>query len=176
MGIGALIIPAGMALADNNSSGASGSAGLGVGVGVAQTVQLNVNANAQAGAQASTSRNDNAGSNASSANASENASATSSDRNKGQRGEVEREEHATQANSSAQATSGDDNRPEWGAKGGLVGFFRWIFGLPATTTVGEIRSEMQATTAVAGQAVSTTSPPQRLAFSGRLLSFFPFSF
>jgi hypothetical protein len=43
------------------------------------------------------------------------------------------------------ATSTEKVRGNGIGKGGMGGFLRWIFGLPDSTTVGDIRAQMAAT-------------------------------
>ncbi len=51
-------------------------------------------------------------------------------------------------------------RPE-----GVPFLLRWLMGLPATTTIGEIRDEIRASTTLAGTTASTTRPlPHGLGF------------
>lgn len=57
-------------------------------------------------------------------------------------------------------------------KGGIPAFLRWLFGLPATTTIGDIRAQIGATTTA-----STTggiSTPMGLGFWAHLFDFFHF--
>lgn len=56
-------------------------------------------------------------------------------------------------------------------KGGIAGFFQWLFGLPASTTIGDIRTQIEASTTA-----STTSPgnPQGLGFWAHIFDFFHF--
>jgi len=45
------------------------------------------------------------------------------------------------------SSSKEDNGNHYGfGRGGIRGFFDWLFGLPASTTVGDIRTQMAATT------------------------------
>jgi len=113
----------------------------------------------------------------------EHGSATSTERNHGKRGDMERSEHAssthaTDSISSPQASSGqaasttkkhddDDRGPR-----GLTFFLRWLFGLPASTTIADIRAEIGATTTAS--TTIGTSTPQGLGFFARLFSLFHF--
>ncbi|MDP3645810.1 MAG: hypothetical protein Q8R25_01870 [bacterium] len=63
----------------------------------------------------------------------------------------------------------------WG-KGGVRGFLSFLFGLPASTTVGELRAEMTATTtnSIGSGQGSSTSKSQGLGFWARILGVFHF--
>lgn len=152
LGLASLIIPAGIALAEDGGHG--GAQG---GIGVSQNLQVGLNlglrGDADEHADASTSADVEVG---------EHMSATSTERNKGQRGEMERGDHATTT-----ATTSKDH--EGLGKGGIPAFLRWLFGLPATTTVGDIRTQIAATTTA-----STTSGSNGLGFFARLFDFFHF--
>ncbi len=98
--------------------------------------------------------------------------ATSSRGNSDEAGDTAPNATSSEHRKDGENASGEDGRGF--GKGGLVGFFRWIFGLPDDTTVGEIRTELQATTTLStssGQAVSTDSSSQGLGFWARIFGF-----
>ena len=143
-----LFVPAGIALADN---------GHGIGAQLHNDVQIAVHGDrdkGEDGVQSSTT----VGLHVDLDNDDDRGNATSTERSHGKQGDEERKEHATST----------DNHPVWGKKGGLSGFFRWLFGLPASTTVGDIRAQIAATTT----ASTTGSNGNGLGFFAHLLSFF----
>ena len=72
----------------------------------------------------------------------ERGNATSTERNDGNRGDNERGEHASSTVSAKFHLDGSH-----GLSGqGIRSFFSWIFGLPASTTVGDIKAQLGATT------------------------------
>jgi hypothetical protein len=141
VGIISLMLPAGIALAEGGQNGQSGERGR----GASQEQQLGERG-----------QNDNNGSATSSINRrdDERGNATSSERNKGQQGEKERNQKATTSEK----------------RGGLPAFLRFIFGLPATTTIGDLRGQMNATTT----ASTTQGSSNGLGIFGRLFNFFRF--
>lgn len=67
------------------------------------------------------------------------------------------------------STSSDDNgRGREKGMNRFSAFFSWLFGLPATTTVGDIRANIVAST------TATTSSSQGLGFWARIFGFFNF--
>ena len=64
----------------------------------------------------------------------------------------------------------DDNHVR-GENRGLASFFSWFFGLPASTTVGDIRAQINASTTVAGNGGHDN---EGLGFFARLFSMFNF--
>ena len=69
----------------------------------------------------------------------------------------------------ASSTEQEHGNKMIGIHHGLPNFFRWIFSLPATTTVGDIRTAIEASTTA-----STTSGSQGLGFWAHFMSFFHF--
>lgn len=151
VGLATLIIPAGVALAKDGGQASGSSGGAGISQGVRVNLDVNLRGDRNENEHASTSADIEAG---------ERGSATSTERSKEQRGEKERELHAT----TTASTSAD--RGKGLGRGGVPAFLRWLFGLPATTTVGDIRTAVQATTTA-----STTSPSQGLGFWAQLFGF-----
>lgn len=73
-----------------------------------------------------------------------------------------------------EATS-TENQGEHGHGGGngvFASFWSWLFGLPATTTVGDIRTQLQASTTASSSAGVHTQAD--VGFFGHLLQFFHF--
>ncbi len=68
------------------------------------------------------------------------------------------------------ATGTDENgNGKGGGHGNFISnFFQWLFGLPATTTVGDIRAAINASS------TASTSPSQGLGFWARFFGFFHF--
>lgn len=156
--IATLIMPAGVALAKDNGQDSSEN-----GLGVSEQIRANLNLNihgdandddANLGAGASTSvEARQMGEDKRSENSPDTAG----------RGKSE-DEHGTTT-----ADTPSDDHGNGIVRGGIPAFFRWLFGLPATTTVGEIRTAVQATTTA-----STTSSSQGLGFFARLFAFLGF--
>lgn len=149
LSIAALIIPAGLALAKDGGRGVFGPSGAQIAEHVQNSLNVSLRGDSDDNSSTSVDREDN-----------ERSNATSTERNKRQRGEFEREKHAT-------STASTTRDHEGFGKGGIVGFFRWIFGLPATTTVGEIQAQLNSTTT----ASTTVSSSNGLGFWARLLGF-----
>lgn len=153
LGLAALIIPAGMALADDGHRGLGLfeqiQAGLHVN-GDADDNDASVNANASTSAHVDINDNDD-----------DHDNATSTERKDGQRGDKERSEHAT--------TSTTTKEHGVFGKGGLPAFLRWIFGLPASTTIGDIKAQIVASSSASTTMVTSTS--QGLGFWAHLFGF-----
>lgn len=66
------------------------------------------------------------------------------------------------------STSGDKGKGEEMGKGGIRAFFSWILGLPASTTVGDIRAQIAATT------TASASHSEGLGFWARIFGAFHF--
>lgn len=88
------------------------------------------------------------------------------------RGDDHRPPHATSTDedSSSSPKHGDDNRQ--GLK--LPSFLQWLFGLPATTTVGDIRAQIQASTTVDVNASGTPAEGHEGGNGGFFAHFFSF--
>ncbi|MBI3630788.1 MAG: hypothetical protein HY221_00410 [Candidatus Sungbacteria bacterium] len=76
--------------------------------------------------------------------------------------------HAT-TDEDASTTDKEGKGPKNGLHIGLPFFLQWLFGLPATTTIGQLRADIQASTTA-----STTSPSQGPGFWAHLFGFFHF--
>lgn len=81
-------------------------------------------------------------------------------------------EHATTTKDKDNNNENNDNHN--GNRGigehrGLPSFLRWLFGLPATTTIGQIRADIQASTTA-----TSSSPSEGLGFWAHVLGFFHF--
>lgn len=76
-------------------------------------------------------------------------------------------EDTGRANQASSAPMRADNGHGFG-KGGIRAFFSWIFGFPASTTIGDIRAEMTATTTVGA------SHSEGLGFWARIFGAFHF--
>lgn len=140
----ALIIPAGLALAKDGGNGVFGPSGF----KIVEHVQNGLNMSLRGSDDNSSTLIDRIG-----REDGKHRSATSTERNNEKRGELERERHAT--STLAGQTASTTKSHEGFGKGGLVGFFKWFFGLPATTTVGEIRAQITATTTAGATASSS---------------------
>ena len=171
-GIAVIIIPAGMALADKGgNSSSNGNGDNGRGQSIFQHLQSNFefiigrHNNEKTNDASSTKENEDINDN--------NDDATSSHKQNGERrfgpfasSTKEHELHAT----STHATSTNEHGNGIG-KGGLPAFFQWLFGLPATTTIGDIRAEINATTSAS---TTNATSPQGLGFWAHFFSFFHF--
>ncbi len=148
LGIAALMVPVGIVLAKDGGQGS-------VGIGIGEHAQVGLNQSllhGDANEDSTTSAN---------VDVEEHGNATSTQRDHGKQGNLERGIHATTT-----ASTTDDHNKGFG-KGGIVGFFRWILGLPDTTTVGQIRAQIEATTT----ASTSASSSQGLGFWAQILGF-----
>jgi len=160
LGAAALIIPSGLALANDGGQGILGSTGS----GISGHAQVGLNVGLRGG---DANENDNSSTSVD-VEVGEHGNATSTERGDGKQGEKERGLHAT-TTLAGQAASSTNSHVGLG-KGGIVGFFRWILGLPDTTTVGQIRADLTATTT----ASTTAGSSQGLGFWAQVLGFFHF--
>jgi hypothetical protein len=78
-----------------------------------------------------------------------------------------RQDAVAKQNRAEKSTTTEDKGQGWG-KGGIRSFLSFFFGLPASSTVGDIRAGMTATTS------ADTSKSQGLGFWARILGAFKF--
>jgi hypothetical protein len=79
------------------------------------------------------------------------------------------ERHHHEASSTQDNASSTNN---FGGNGSITTFLQWIFGLPASTTVGDIRTTLTAST-TASSTIPVPTPP---GFFQKLLNFIQFEF
>jgi hypothetical protein len=164
LGLVTLIIPVGIALAESGGDG-----GAQVGVGVSQNLNVGVNLGSHGDADnenASTSADVEVGEHSATTSlvGGEENGLSKHFGTTTPRGVM----HDASSTDEHGATSSEDHGNGIG-RGGIVGFFQWLFGLPATTTVGDIRAQIEATTTA-----STTSSSNGLGFFARLFNFLHF--
>ncbi len=72
---------------------------------------------------------------------------------------------AAKAKATGNATS-TANKPAWGAKGGLIGFLKSLFGMSSASSTADLRAEINASS------TASTSPAQGFGFFSRIYSMF----
>lgn len=75
---------------------------------------------------------------------------------------------ATSGKATTTRATSTDNKPAWGAKGGLIGYLKSLFGLTSGSSTADVRAEMNAST------TASTTPSQGIGFFARLMGLFNF--